>query len=57
MEKGKTATPIEKEIEDFIKQNKDILYKRTSEAVGSRVDEGNKDQRRAIDGKFTKVNI
>ncbi len=40
---------------DFMQQNKNILYKRTSEDLGSRVNEGNKDKRRAIDGKFTKV--
>ena len=55
MEKTKKVTQTDKDLEEFIKQNKDILYKKTSEEVGSRVDEGNKDKRRAIDGKFTKV--
>jgi hypothetical protein len=55
MEKGKVTTKIDQELEEFMKMNKDILYKRISQDVGSRVDEGNKDKRRAIDGKFTKV--
>jgi hypothetical protein len=55
MEKGKIVTKNDQELEEFMKMNKDILYKKTSMDVGSRVDEGNKDKRRAIDGKFTKV--
>ncbi len=55
MEKGKIVTKTDQELEEFMKMNKDILYKKTSMDVGSRVDEGNKDKRRAIDGKFTKV--
>ena len=55
MEKGKVTTKIDQELEEFMKMNKDVLYKRISQDVGSRVDEGNKDKRRAIDGKFTKV--
>jgi hypothetical protein len=57
MEKKRILTQTEKELEEFIKQNKDILFKKTSDEVGSRVSEGNKDKRRAIDGKFTKVII
>ena len=55
MEKGKDATNIDQEIEEFMKMNRNILFKKTSQDIGSRVDEGNKDTRRAIDGKFTKV--
>jgi hypothetical protein len=57
MESTKTnvKTHVDKELEEFMKQNADVLYKKTSEEVGKRVNEGNKDTRRAIDGKFTKV--
>jgi len=55
MEKGKIVTKTDQELEEFMKMNKDIIFKRTSQDIGSRVDEGNKDKRRAIDGKFTKV--
>jgi len=48
---------IDKEIEEFMKNNKDVLFKKSSQEVGSRVEEGNKDKRRAIDGAFTKVKI
>lgn len=57
MEKSNTQSQIDKEMEEFMKQNKDVMYKRISQQIGSRVDEGNKEKRRAIDGKFTKVNI
>ena len=46
---------VDVEIEEFIKNNKNILYKKTSQQIGSRVAEGNKDERKAIDGSFTKV--
>lgn len=55
MEKSKVTTEVDKELEEFMKQNKDVFYKKTSDEVGSRVKEGNKDKRKAIDGKFTKV--
>jgi hypothetical protein len=57
MEKGKIVTKTDQELEEFMKMNKDILYKKTSMDVGSRVSEGNKDKRKAIDGKFTKVKL
>jgi hypothetical protein len=50
-------TKINAEIEEFIKNNKDVLFKKSSQEVGSRVSEGNKDQRKSIDGAFTKVGI
>lgn len=40
---------------EFMKLNKEILYKKTSQDVGSRVNEGTNDKKRFIDGKFTKV--
>ena len=55
MDRSKVTTEIDKEMEEFMKKNKDVLYKRVSEDVGSRVNEGSKDKRMAIDGKFTKV--
>lgn len=48
-------TDIDKELEQFIKENTDVLYKRQSEEFGKRVDEGNKDKKFTVDGKFTKV--
>jgi hypothetical protein len=53
IEKSKVDT----EIEEFIKNNKNVFYKKTSQQVGSRVSEGNKDKRKAIDGSFTKVKL
>jgi hypothetical protein len=50
-------TKIDAEIEEFMRNNKEVLYKKSSQQVGSRVSEGNKDQRRSIDGAFTKVKI
>mmetsp|Transcript_17480 Transcript_17480/g.18143 ORF Transcript_17480/g.18143 Transcript_17480/m.18143 type:complete len:85 (+) Transcript_17480:1-255(+) len=50
MEKSET----EKEIEAFIKENSDMLYKQTSEDIGSRWKEAGKDKKLAKDGKFTK---
>ena len=55
MEKSKVTTQTEKEMEEFMKLNKDILFKRSSQQVGSRVDETIKDKRHTIDGKFTNV--
>lgn len=40
-----------------MKDNSDIIYKRNSKEVGSRVDEGNNDKRKAVDGKFKKVKL
>ncbi len=57
MEKTKYVTQTDKELEEFMKQNKDVFFKKTSNEIGSRVNEGNKDKRKAIDGTFTKVCI
>ena len=46
---------IDAEIEEFIKNNKEVLYKKSSEEVGSRVQEKNREKTKAIDGNFTKV--
>jgi hypothetical protein len=50
-----TKTQTEKELEDFIKQNKDIIYKRTSDDIGKRQQEGGKQEKLVNDGAFTKV--
>jgi hypothetical protein len=50
-----SKTIDEKHEKQFMQMNKHILYKKTSEEVGSRVLEGNKDKKRYMDGKFTKV--
>ena len=42
------------EINDFIKQNAGLLYKNISTDIGSRVDEGGKEKKKTLDGKFTK---
>ena len=56
MEKSRTLhkTDLDKEREEFMKANAGIFYKRTSEEIGSRVDEGSKDPRYTSDGTFTK---
>ncbi len=56
MESKFTKTETEKELEDFIKQNKNIIYKRTSDDIGKRQDEGGKQEKFVNDGGFTKVN-
>jgi len=48
---------IQKELEDFIKENSKILYKRTSDEIGKRQHEGGKQEKHVNDGKFTKVII
>lgn len=45
---------VEDEINDFIKQNAKLIYKQTSHNIGSRAEEGGKEKKNTIDGKFTK---
>lgn len=56
MEGGRALnkTDLDKEREEFMRQNAHIFYKKTSEDIGSRVDEGSKDPRFTCDGSFTK---
>lgn len=56
MEKSKInqKTSTDKELEDFMTQNANILYKKVSQDVGSRVNEINNDKKYTVDGKFTK---
>lgn len=42
------------EIEEFIRQNKNVIYKKISDDIGSRYSEGGKEFKNTIDGKFTK---
>lgn len=42
------------EIEEFIRQNRNTIYKKTSDDIGSRYLEGGKEFKNTIDGKFTK---
>lgn len=57
METGKNEhkSDTENKMDEFIKQNSRLLYNRESQEVGSRVNEGNKDEKKTVDGKFTKV--
>ena len=48
---------IDKEFEEFLKENRNILFKRTSDEIGKRQQEGGKQEKFVNDGKFTKVNI
>ena len=53
MEKSKInqKTETDKDLEEFMANNANILYKRVSQDVGSR-NEGNKDKKHTIDGNF-----
>jgi hypothetical protein len=46
---------VDREVEEFMKQNKDILFKRTAEEIGRRQQEGGKQDRKVSDGSFTRV--
>lgn len=52
--KQKQKLEIDKEIEQFIKENSDVLYKRVSQEIGSRQQEGGNEPKRTSDGSFTK---
>lgn len=49
------STPADEEINNFIKENSNIIYKKISNDIGSRYKEGGKEHKHTIDGKFTKV--
>jgi len=51
-----SKTQTEKEMEEFLKQNADVVYKRSSNKIGSRVEELTDNEKKVIDGGFTKVN-
>lgn len=48
---------IDDEIREYIKSNASVVYKQESREIGLRNDEGGKEKKRTLDGKFTKVNI
>lgn len=56
MEKSRKLekTELDLQKEKFLKDNADIFYKRTSQEIGSRVNEGSKDPRHVSDGSFTR---
>jgi hypothetical protein len=54
-DKRKQKTDIDREVEEFMKMNKDVLYKRTSEEIGKRQHEGGNQEKWTSDGSFTKV--
>lgn len=56
MEKEITSeTSIDDEIKKYLQMNSKTIYKQTSNDIGSRVNEGGKEKKFSIDGKFTKV--
>lgn len=52
-----SKTQTEKEMEEFLRQNADVVYKKSSAKVGSRIHEKTDNERVVIDGGFTKVFI
>ncbi len=52
-----SKTQTEKEMEEFLKQNADVIFKKSSSQIGSRVQEKTENERVVIDGGFTKVFI
>lgn len=56
MEKKKPLeyTDLDRQRDEFIKMNKDIFYKLSSEEIGSRVHEAPEEKRYRSDGSFTK---
>ena len=52
-----SKTQTEKDMEEFLKKNADVVYKKTSAEIGSRIHENKNNERIVIDGGYTKVNI
>ena len=52
-----SKTQTEKEMEEFLKQNADVIFKKSSAKIGSRIQENTDNERIVIDGGFTKVFI
>ena len=48
-------TQTEKDMEEYLKQNADVVYKKSSKVIGSRIHEKTDNERIVIDGSFTKV--
>ena len=47
-------TDLDLQKEEFMRQNADVLYKLTSQEIGSRVGEAPEEKRHVSDGSFTK---
>lgn len=43
------------EINDYINKHVNVIYKKTSNDIGMRYNEGGKEKKHTVDGKFTKV--
>lgn len=52
--KQKQQLDINLDIEKFMRENRDVLYKRTSEEFGARQHEVRRDEVKTSDGGFTK---
>lgn len=52
-----SKTQTEKEMEEFLRQNADVVYKKSSAKIGSRINELTDNERIVIDGGYTKVII
>jgi len=50
-----SKTQTEMEMEEFLKNNADVVYKKSSSKIGSRIEEKMDNERIVIDGGFTKV--
>lgn len=49
------SNSVDDEINNFIKQNSSLIYRTTTKDIGSRAQEGGKEKKSTLDGKFTKV--
>ena len=50
-----SKTQTEKDMEEFLRKNADVVYKKSSTKIGSRINENTDNERIVIDGGFTKV--
>jgi hypothetical protein len=50
-----TKTQTEMEMEEFLKNNAEVVYKKSSSKIGSRIEEKMDNERIVINGGFTKV--
>ena len=57
MESKVTKTQTEKDMEEFLKQNADVVFKKSSAKICSRIQEKTDNQRIVNDAGFTKVFI
>ena len=58
MDQNKVSkTQTELDMEEYLRQNKETFYKKSSAEVGSRIQESQEVKRLAINSGFTKVKI